>query len=73
MDRKKAWVWFKGGLTGGVWVSGFIASTNEKEGILIEKVGFVSCRVPEWRISFEEPKNEKEGPQIPKDPIWKYI
>ena len=71
--KKKAWVWFKGGLEGGSWVSGFIASPDEKEGILIEKTDFVSCRVPEWRVRFDQPEFEKEGPEIPKDSTWKYI
>ena len=73
MEKKKAWVWFKGGLTGGEWVAGFIASSDKEEGVLIERADFVSCRVPEWRIRLEEPENEKEGPHIPKDPTWKYI
>ena len=73
MERQKAWVWFKGGLKGGEWISGFIASTDKKEGILIEKVDFVSCRVPEWRVRFDKPEDEKKGPKIPVDPIWKYI
>jgi len=71
--KKKAWVWFKGGLKGGTWVSGFIASSDEKEGILIEKTDFVSCRVPEWRVRFDQPEFEKQSPEIPKDPTWKYL
>ncbi len=73
MERKKAWIWFKGGLDGGSWVSGFMASNDGKEGFLIERSDFVTCRVPEWRVKFEEPENLKEEPTIPKDPTWKYI
>ncbi len=73
MERKKAWIWFKGGLTGGSWVPGFLASNCKEEGLLIEKPDFVSCRVPEWRVRFDEPENAKEGPDIPANPIWKYI
>ena len=73
MERQKAWVWFKGGITGGAWVPGFTASSCEEEGLLIEKSDFVSCRVPDWRVRFEEPENEKEGPEIPANPTWKYI
>ncbi len=74
MERKKAWVWFKGGMAEGSWVPGFIASHDQEEGILlIERSDFVSCRVPEWRVRFEEPTNEKECPNIPKNAIWKYI
>ena len=32
MEKKKAWVWFKGGLKGGSWVAGFIASTDDRFG-----------------------------------------
>ena len=28
--RTKVWVWFKGGLNGGEWRGGFVASTTEK-------------------------------------------
>ena len=73
MERQKAWVWFKGGLNGGSWVSGFIATSDEKEGLLIERSDYVPCRVPEWRVIFQEPENEKEGPQIPEDPTWKIL
>jgi len=73
MERQKAWVWFKGGITGGSWVPGFIASSGKEEGLLIEKTDFVSCRVPEWRVRFDEPENDKKGPDIPANPIWKYI
>ncbi len=73
MEKKKAWVWFKGGLKGGSWVSGFIASKTNEDGILIERTDFVTCRVPEWRVKFDEPFNKKESPQIPQDAIWKYF
>ena len=72
MERKKAWVWFKGGLTGGEWVSGFKAVSDEREGLLIERTDFVSCRVPEWRVRFTEPEDPKAKPQIPENPTWKY-
>ena len=73
MDRKKAWVWFNGGQRGGTWVAGFLASNDQEEGVLIERSDFVSCRVPEWRVRYEEPRDEKEEPQIPLNPTWKYI
>ena len=72
MKKVKAWVWFKGGLNPGSWESGFSASSCDQEGILIEKPDFVSCRVPEWRISFSEPLDKTIGPEIPSSPIWKY-
>ncbi len=73
MEKKKAWVWFKGGIKGGQWVGGFMASNFiEEKGFLIEKSDYVSCIVPEWRISFEQPSSESQGPSIPKDATWKY-
>ncbi len=71
-EKRKAWIWFKGGLNGGSWVSGFLASTSKEGGFLIERSDFVNCRVPEWRISFEEPKDETKGPEIPLNGIWKF-
>ena len=73
MERQKAWVWFKGGLSGGKWVPGFIASTDSEVGILIERTDFVTCRDPEWRVRSNEPTNEQEKPKIPENPTWKYI
>ena len=73
MKKVKAWVWFKGGLADGSWESGFSASSCDEEGILIEKPDFVSCRVPEWRISLTEPEDLKVSPIIPKAALWKYL
>ena len=72
MERKKAWVWFKGGLTGGEWVPGFMASSDKEIGLVIERTDFVTCRVPEWRVRFDEPTDDKKEPNIPKDASWKY-
>ncbi len=72
MNKEKVWVWFKGGSEGGFWQGGFLASKATESGVIIEKADFVSCRVPEWRVSFSEPNNLGQGPQIPKDAIWKY-
>ena len=73
MIKEKAWVWFKGGLKGGSWVAGFIATKSDKEGLLIEKSDFVRCRVPEWRVRFEEPEDLYKEPKIPQKALWKYI
>ncbi len=37
MEKRKAWVWFKGGQAGGSWISGFVAKAHEKEGVIIER------------------------------------
>ncbi len=71
MQKEKVWVWFRGGLQGGSWVDGFIATTSPDGGVLIERPDFVSCKVPEWRISKTEPKDKKAGPNIPEGAIWK--
>jgi len=73
MEDEKAWVWFKGSLKGGYWAGGFIATQSNDGGYIIEKPDFVKCRVPEWRVTFLKPENEKEGPHIPEDPTWKYF
>ena len=73
MKKQKVWVWFKGGLQGGKWVSGFLATKNDDQGYFIERSDFISCRLPDWRISFEEPEDEKTPPYIPEDATWKYI
>ena len=72
MDRVKVWGWFKGGLEGGYWMGGFLASKSLEGGFIIEKQDFVSCRVPDWRISLTEPKDLKVSPNIPEDALWKY-
>ena len=73
MKREKAWVWFKGGLNEGSWVSGFMASKIENNLFLIEHSDYVSCKVPAWRVKFEDPEDKNLSPQIPKDATWKYI
>ena len=73
MKKEKAWVWFKGGLKGGRWEGGFLASDSEEEGILIERPDFIPCRVPEWRVQLKEPKDSKIAPDIPKNALWKHI
>ncbi len=73
-SKKKAWVWFKGGYKeNGKWISGFLATSDDEEGVLIEHPNFVTCRVPIWRVSFIEPPDETLEPQIPKNPSWKNI
>ena len=67
--RTKVWVWFKGGLNGGEWRGGFVASTAE-EGILCQHGDFKDCVVPEWRISREEPTDLKKVPPIPNGAAW---
>ena len=72
MKKEKAWVWFKGGLSGGYWASGFISSHSEEGGIIIEKNDFITCRVPEWRVTNKEPQDINKSPMIPNNATWKY-
>ncbi len=74
MKKHKAWVWFKGGLDGGSWVGGFMASEveGEDETFLIERADFITCKVPNWRITLIEPKDQKSPPLIPNEAKWKY-
>jgi hypothetical protein len=70
--RQRCWVWFKGGLSeGGYWQQGYVATASEQGGVLIQHPEFVDCRVPEWRITLDEPKNLKKGPKIPPDAVWR--
>ncbi len=73
MRKESVWVWFKGNEKGGYWLGGFLGTTSTEGGILIERPDFVSCRVPEWRISIDEPDDKKVGPKIPEDTLWKLI
>ena len=54
-------------------MSGWVASTTEEPGLLIEHPGYVSCRVPEWRVVFKEPKDLKLAPSIPDAAEWKLV
>ena len=67
--RTKVWVWFKGGLNGSEWSSGFVASTTEK-GMLCQHGDFKDCVMPEWQISREEPTDLKKMPPIPNGAAW---
>tara|TARA_Y100001968_G_scaffold302840_1_gene316496 strand:+ start:5435 stop:5659 length:225 start_codon:yes stop_codon:yes gene_type:complete len=71
MSQEKVWVWFKGGLNGGEWVSGFTSKNINSEYLLIEHPNYVSCKVPKWRILNSEPADLKKEPKIPTNAIWK--
>ena len=73
MNREKAWVWFKGGLKGGSWAGGFLATESDQGGYIVERSDFVKCRLPSWRVSLSKPEDENEPPLIPDKAIWKYI
>ena len=54
-------------------MSGWVASTTEQAGLLIEHPSYVSCRVPEWRVVFKEPKDLNLAPSIPEAAVWKLV
>ena len=72
MIKENCWVWFKGAYREkGFWKGGFTCKRDEKPGVIIESPSYVTCRVPEWRISKIEPENLAEGPDIPNSEEWK--
>tara|TARA_Y100001968_G_scaffold110186_1_gene99682 strand:- start:414 stop:641 length:228 start_codon:yes stop_codon:yes gene_type:complete len=72
MKSENCWVWFKGSLKEkGVWKGGFKCQRDENPGFLVESPSFVSCRLPDWRIAFEEPLDASKGPSIPTNAEWK--
>ena len=74
MRKERCWVWFKGGLNDhGHWVGGFVATSSEAGGVLIQHGDYKDCRVPEWRISTDEPDDLAVAPLIPADAVWKLI
>ena len=74
MDRENCWVWFKGSLKeGGSWKNGFTYKRDQYPGVLIQNPSYVTCRVPEWRISRKEPLEKNKGPKIPTDSVWKIL
>ena len=74
MQQENCWVWFKGALQeGGTWKGGFTCKRDESPGVLIHSPSYVTCRVPEWRISTSEPVNKQKGPEIKKSAVWKIL
>ncbi len=54
-------------------MSGWLGTLSQLGGIKIEHPNFVACRVPEWRVSFEEPSDLKLPPAIPEGATWKFF
>ncbi len=74
MERENCWVWFKGSLKeGGTWKGGFQYKKDENPGALIQSSSYLQCRVPDWRISLQEPLDKYKGPKIPENAVWKII
>ncbi len=74
MQKENCWVLFKGTLKeGGIWKSGFTYTIDQNPGVLIQSPSYVTCRVPSWRISQQEPEDKHQGPNIPEGSAWKII
>ncbi|MAR07503.1 MAG: hypothetical protein CL862_10410 [Cyanobium sp. NAT70] len=73
--RSRCWVWIKGNplKNESHWMSGWLGTLSQLGGIKIEHPNFVACRVPEWRVSFEEPSDLKLPPAIPEGATWKFF
>jgi len=56
---------------GDYWQAGYMASTSEAGGLLIHLLEFVDCRVPEWRVTTEDPTDMKKAPAIPDQAVWR--
>ena len=41
-------------------------------GIRFEHYDYVPCRLPKWRVSWDEPKDLKAAPEIPEGAEWKH-
>ena len=69
---EKCWVWFRGGLNEtGSWKGGWRGGASPLGVIRIEHFNFVACRVPEWRLAWEEPEDLNAPPEIPEGAAWK--
>ena len=74
METEKCWVWFKGSIKeGGQWKAGFTYKKDNKPGVLIQSAAYITCRVPDWRISTAEPLDIYKGPEIPEGSDWKIL
>ena len=71
--RERCWVWMKGNplKQQGCWSPGWHASKSKLGGYKIEHPDYVTCRVPEWRVTFKEPQDIKTGPLVPEGEDWK--
>ena len=65
-------VWFRNGLGDDFcWVPAFYGAPSTLEGIRIERIDYVPCRNPDWRVVFEEPKDMSAATKISEDAKWR--
>ena len=48
-----------------------MGTTSPLGGVRIEHFDYVPCRVPEWRVRWDEPFDLGCPPEIPDDAQWK--
>ena len=64
--------WFRNRLNvDSSWMTEFYGVPSTLGGIRIERNDYVPCRVPDWRVVFEEPKDMSVGPKVPEDAKWR--
>ena len=66
---QKCWVWFKGiplETDDGKWMGGWQGSVAPLDGIRCKHYEYVPCRLPQWRVSWDEPKDLKHPRRYPK-------
>ena len=69
------WVWFKGNLLESdswEWKSRWYGLVARLGGIRCEHFDYVPCRLPQWRVFWNEPKGLKAPPEIPEGAEWKH-
>ena len=53
-------------------MSSWHGSISPLSGVRCEHFEFVPCRLPQWRVSWDEPKDLKARPEIPEGAEWKH-
>ena len=53
-------------------MGGWQGSVAPLDGIRCKHYEYVPCRLPQWRVSWDEPKDLKTPPEIPEGAEWKH-
>lgn len=68
----RCWIWLRGGLNeDSHWRGGWYEAPSVLGGIRVEHGDYVPCRLPEWRVVFQELSDMKVGPEVPEGENWK--
>ena len=73
ISRDRCWIWLKNNplKDEAAWMGGWIASVSPLGGLLVEHPNYVTARVPDWRVSFKEPSDISQAPDMPPDAQWR--